>query len=65
MVKASSPSRLVLLPAAIAQCAHAEMIAAMLNHLREIAAGELGIPLEKIVVEIKLGEPQQVRPGGG
>jgi hypothetical protein len=60
MAKASSPSPRVLLPAAIAQGPHAESIAAMLDHLREIAAGELGIPLDKIVVETKLREPQPV-----
>jgi hypothetical protein len=60
MAKASSPSPKVLLPAVIAQGPHAESIAAMLDDLRELAAAELGIPLDKIIVEIKLTEPQLV-----
>jgi hypothetical protein len=60
MAKASSPSPRMVLPAAIAQGPHAESIAAMLDDLRELAARELGIPVDDIIVEIKLREPEQV-----
>jgi hypothetical protein len=58
MAKASSPSPRMLLPAPIAQGPHAESIAAMLDDLRELAAGEFSVPLDKIVVEIQLPQPE-------
>jgi hypothetical protein len=56
MAKASLPSPQMLLPAVIAQGPHAESIAAMLDDLRELAAAELGIPLDKIIVQIEVRE---------
>jgi hypothetical protein len=57
MVKNSPASPRVVLPAAIARGPHVESVAAMLDALRELAAAQFGVPLDNIVVEIKLSEP--------
>jgi hypothetical protein len=44
------------LPAAIAQCPHAERVGAIVNGLREFAADKLHVPVQKIMIEIKIAD---------
>jgi hypothetical protein len=56
MTKNSSTFPRGRLPAAIAQSPHVERVAAIVDDLWDFAAGKLGIPVEKIVVEIEVNE---------
>jgi hypothetical protein len=44
------------LPTAIAQSPHAELVAALVEHLREFAADKLGVPVQKITIDFEIDE---------